>query len=101
MKALNVAVAVLVSLGSVAMARPSTWLMTCNDAERAVARNGKIVMNYRYSEKAGNLYKMYVSNPIHCERRKNAVDFAKAIVKTSDNDRCNIGYTCTFGYDGR
>lgn len=97
MKAMKLVLFSLVSIGSVAMARPSTWLMTCNDAERMVAQHPGIVMNYGYSESAGYLYKKYFPYTFNCQARKGNSGWKKAVVRTSDNDRCHIGYTCTYG----
>lgn len=81
-------------------ARPSFWTMTCNDADRLVARHPGVVVNHGYSKKAGYLYSKYFPNTIHCNPRRGNPGYKKAVVKTLDNDRCDVGYTCSNGYSG-
>lgn len=98
MKTLQFLLVAICSVASVAMARPSFWTMTCNDAERLVASHPYgVTVNYAYSEKAGNLYKKYFPRPNYCEPKRNSFPYTRAIVKTADNDRCDVGYLCKHG----
>ncbi len=78
-------------MSSVAFARPSSWTMTCAQAQNLVRQNGAVVMNYGYSDRAGYLYERFVSNHSYCGMREWA---KRALVSTKDSSRCFIGYTC-------
>ena len=80
-------------LASIAQARPSTWEMTCAQTADLVKNSRGIVMNYGYSDRAGFLYKMYYPSQNYCFRTSNTVA-VKAYAKTTDNDRCWVGWEC-------
>ena len=83
--------ALVASFSFAAHARPSTWTMTCAQAQGMVETNGAIVMNYGYSERAGFLYDRFVAHGGYCFSGDEA---HPAWAATSDNDRCRIGFVC-------
>lgn len=81
----------LLLTGSLALARPSTWEMSCAEARELVQFNGAVVMNYDYSQEAGFLYRRFVDGLGNCGMHEN---IKAAHVQTVDSEYCFIGYTC-------
>ena len=77
-----------------AMARPSTWEMTCSEAAGLVQQEGAVVMNYDYKPGPGYLYSRFVSNATYCGPHERTV---AAFVRTADTADCFVGYLCQPG----
>jgi hypothetical protein len=74
-------------VSSVAFARTDTTTLTCRDAAGLVDQAGAIVL----STGKPYLYDRFVAHAGYCGAGEKA---AAAYVKTLDNSRCKIGYSC-------
>lgn len=79
-----------VLFGSVAHARPSTFQMTCREAQDLVQEKGAIPLNYAYSPQAGWLFSRYVASGSYCDTNQMTVSTS---VPTMDEPKCRL-LTC-------
>jgi hypothetical protein len=78
------------SWGSLAQARPSTYKMTCRQAQNLVRSRGAVTMNYGRGP-GGDLYERFVVSVGYCTMGEGAY---AAWVPTRDNPQCFVGYVC-------
>lgn len=96
MKVKGLIVLAALVFSGVAQARPSTYKMTCAQAQGLVQSHGAIVMNYGYSEAAGHLYHRFVAHGGYCSHHEKA---DRAWVPTTDRRNCPVGYVCKTDWD--
>lgn len=82
-----VALFALTSFGAFAQGRPSTYNLTCAEAQNLVSSEGAVVMNYDYHEKAGHLYHRFVAHAGHCDSGEDTRAFW---VRSTDTESCPL-----------